>query len=170
MTNMWPGRSLLVVSTHLNSSDAAVRSRQIDEIRAALTNMEMKLARSPSFRWATCGVLLLGDMNISGGSAEYQQMLSALQAYDLSGSHSPYPYTYERGANPMVPPECTSKRIDYMLAIFALPSGTHTMPLQVNSFSVDKSVVLSDHWAVQASLVPASSWNVKLEQTASSHS
>eukprot|EP00741_Cyanophora_paradoxa_P008370 tig00001302_g8097.t1 len=146
---------LVVANTHLNSSRAAVREAQMEELKAALSAFVGRhVPRGPPL-----AVLLLGDMNIAAGSPEYHAMLARLDAEDLAGHGGEEPYTFEVGANPMVAPENRSgKRIDYALGLRSLPeAGGARRPLvrlERAGYEVLKGQVLSDHWPVLVVLRP----------------
>lgn len=108
--------------------------------------------------------IVLGDFNVVGGSDEHADMLATLRsARDLwAVTHPSDPgYTSDPDQNTMVPAGRPKKRLDYILALDAIPGGgpggtTALASVEVSSIEVvrfaARGASLSDHDAVAAQL------------------
>lgn len=161
MKNYWPSKYLLIFNTHLDPRKEENRKKQINEIFIFMNSIFQYIEQNYSINFENCGVLLMGDFNISSSSKEKKYLMEFLKVRDLYEEYInkngiSEEYTYDNNNSLFTFGE--SRRIDY---IFSLDknfiNNKSFMKFQIISFDIIKqstNLELSDHWPLIIQLLP----------------
>lgn len=174
MKSYWSGKYLLICNLHLYGGpahvDNIVREQQRNEIYGQLLQIHKKKLFPLGFTWNQCGVLICGCFNAAASSGleptlEYRKILESFgKTRDLlcTTSRAMSALTYDPDNN-----SCANKsrkadasRMDFILALDTIVcerGTTPTLPLTAESAEVLNNLIVSDHYAVYASVYPRDS-------------
>lgn len=171
MDSYWSGKYLLVCNVHLYGgsktdtahSDNIVREQQRSEIYGQLLQIHEKQLFPLGFTWDKCGVIICGCFNAAadkglGIGQEYRKILESFgRARDLLASS--HVRTFDTNKNPYANRRKMNdtSRMDFIFALDSIVCDrghTPTLPLTADNVTINTELVVSDHYAVCASIYP----------------
>jgi len=162
-----PGKTLLVLNTHLDPTNNNFKYQQCTEISNFLLQTVSKL--QPFFslnqlKWTDCSVILCGDLNLDTRQEVYQDILNKVfeGSTDLCWEFNPNidsNITYT-GKNSLSGTNSGNTIIDHIISINKLTIDENTTiyfhKLKVLSVNIDTqnpNEEMSDHWPVNIQLI-----------------
>jgi len=175
MNYKWKGKSLLVFNTHLCSAPTAEidpwRTKQFAEL---VTFIEKTFESISLLRISleNVGVIITGDFNISAHGKQYSEIQKWLGNGLRDLFTEKYPtsslsqsergnYTYDCDTNSLAVDIEDNGRIDYIFSLdeFKAKKKYQFLRLRCEDINIvrqKKSQEISDHWGLEASLIPDS--------------
>jgi len=174
MDYKWKGKYLLAFGVHMHSDPTRMaspfRTKQLLEMKEFLAKCLLEIASkfNGQFSFEKCGVLIAGDFNIVFPGKQYSEIIQVFGkgTRDLyleqhpREAHDKIGYTYDCEVNSLGMDLEDDGRIDYIFTLdeFSTDNKSYRfLPLQCtacDTLKQDRNKEFSDHWAVEASLIP----------------